>query len=186
MNYSETKYRLAIVLAVVAILATLGISAPPKSDAGPSIPRVGDLAPPPPPQLHAATPDVPPAQKSKVKPPFSLNGKATWYGKALDGRETASGERYDMFRFTAAHRNLPFGTLLRVTNRRNGKWVVVRVTDRGPVASGRVLDLSYAAARQIGMLEDGIVSVRIEKFEPTPPPVRTAPVQQAKLRSPQQ
>jgi rare lipoprotein A (peptidoglycan hydrolase) len=164
VNYSETKYRLAIVLVVVAILASLGVSSPSIADLGPSIPRVGDLAPPPPAIRPSA--DVPPVvQQPKAKPPSSLDGKATWYGKILQGRETASGEPFDMFRFTAAHKKLPFGTVLRVTNRQNGKWVVVRITDRGPLAPGRVLDLSYAAARQIGMVEAGVVSVHIERLD---------------------
>ncbi len=90
-----------------------------------------------------------------------------------------------MYQFTAAHRGLPFGTVLRVTNRRNGKWVVVRVTDRGPLDPGRLIDLSYAAARQIGMVGAGIVPVRIEKLDAkTLRPLPNAPVQQAKLQSP--
>jgi rare lipoprotein A (peptidoglycan hydrolase) len=180
VNYSETKYRLAMVLVVVAILASLGVSSPSTADVGPSIPRVGDLAPPPP--ALALAPDAPLVQQPKAKIPSSLDGKATWYGKALQGRETASGEPFDMFRFTAAHNTLPFGTVLRVTNRQNGKWVVVRITDRGPLVPGRVIDLSYAAARQIGMVGTGIVSVHIERLDSkTLRPLQTSPVHQAKL-----
>jgi rare lipoprotein A len=169
-----------MVLVVVAILSSLGISSPSTADVGPSIPRVSDLAPPP--ALPSLSGNVPPAQQPRAKTSSPLDGKATWYGQALQGRETASGEPYDMFRFTAAHMKLPFGTVLRVTNRKNGKWVVVRVTDRGPVVPGRVLDLSYAAARQIGMLEAGVVAVHIEQLDSkTLRPTRALPAQQTKL-----
>lgn len=186
VNYLGMKYRLAIVLVVVAILADLGISSPSIADQGPSIPRVGDLAPPPSPIVIGPSLAVPSSvRQPKAKKPTFLDGKATWYGPVLQGRETASGERFDMYQFTAAHRGLPFGTVLRVTNRRNGKWVVVRVTDRGPLDPGRLIDLSYAAARQIGMVGAGIVPVRIEKLDAkTLRPLPNAPVQQAKLQSP--
>ena len=74
----------------------------------------------------------------------------------------ASGEIYDMYKLTAAHRDLPFGTYVRVTNLSNGKKVVVRINDRGPFKRGRIIDLSYAAARKIGMVKDGSTRVRIE------------------------
>jgi len=86
-------------------------------------------------------------------------GSASWY--ALDGRMTANGERMNSRRMTAAHRRLPFGTRIRVTNLRNGKSVVVRVNDRGPFAKGRVLDVSKAAARRLGFLGRGHTRVKI-------------------------
>ena len=89
-------------------------------------------------------------------------GKASWYGKYFDGRHTATGERYDMFRFTAAHRELPLGTLVKVTNLRNGKWVVVKVNDRGPVPRSRIIDLSYGAAQILGMRARGLAVVRLD------------------------
>lgn len=89
-------------------------------------------------------------------------GPASYYGNELAGRPTASGERFDPGRLTAAHRTLPFGTRLRVTNLRNGQSVVVRVNDRGPFSGNRVLDLSQEAARQIGMLRQGTARVRME------------------------
>jgi len=89
-------------------------------------------------------------------------GLASWYGRDFNGRPTASGEIFDMYGYTAAHRSLPFGTRVRVTNEANGRSVVVRINDRGPWVEGRILDLSYAAAKQLGMLEAGVIRVRLE------------------------
>lgn len=85
-------------------------------------------------------------------------GSASWY--ALDGRTTANGERMNSRRMTAAHRRLPFGTRIRVTNLRNGKSVIVRINDRGPFVRGRILDVSKAAARRLGFLGRGHTKVR--------------------------
>lgn len=89
---------------------------------------------------------------------------ASWYGPKYHGRRTASGEVYDMYRLTAAHRSLPFGTKLRVTNLRSHRSVVVVVTDRGPFVRGREIDLSFAAAEKIGMVEEGLAQVKIERL----------------------
>ena len=89
-------------------------------------------------------------------------GRASWYGHALQGMETASGEAYDMNGMTCAHRSLPIGALVRVTNLRNHKSVIVRVNDRGPVPETRVIDLSYAAANVLGFSHRGLASVRID------------------------
>lgn len=91
-----------------------------------------------------------------------LQGMASWYGPGFHGRRTASGERFNSGAMTAAHRNLPFGTQVRVTNLNNGRSVVVRINDRGPFIRGRVIDLSAEAARAIGMLRPGVAPVRIE------------------------
>ncbi|MFY3743175.1 septal ring lytic transglycosylase RlpA family protein [Anaeromyxobacter sp. Red801] len=92
-------------------------------------------------------------------------GLASYYGKRHHGRRTASGSRFDMHAMTCAHRTAPFGTRLKVTSLESGKSVVVKVTDRGPFAGGRVVDLSYAAARKLGMVEDGVVRVRVEPVD---------------------
>lgn len=92
-------------------------------------------------------------------------GRASWYGEAFQGRPTASGEPFDMYAHTAAHRNLPFGTRVRVTNLENGRSVVVRINDRGPWVEGRIIDLSYAAARELGMLEAGVVRVELRLLD---------------------
>jgi rare lipoprotein A len=89
-------------------------------------------------------------------------GQASWYGKALAGKPTASGEIFNHELFTAAHRSLPLGTKVRVTNVANGKSVEVKVNDRGPYADGRIIDLSRAAAHALGMIEDGVTQVRLE------------------------
>lgn len=86
---------------------------------------------------------------------------ASWYGPGFHGRKTASGETYNQNGLTAAHRSLPFGTRVKVTNTRNGKSVVVRVTDRGPFIKGRVIDLSRAAASAIGMIQSGVARVNL-------------------------
>ncbi|UCH77466.1 MAG: septal ring lytic transglycosylase RlpA family protein [Candidatus Coatesbacteria bacterium] len=88
-------------------------------------------------------------------------GAASYYGREFHGRATASGEKFDMNALTAAHKTLPFGTRVRVTNLANDKSVVVRVNDRGPFVEGRIIDLSYAAAKKIGMVEAGVVRVEI-------------------------
>ena len=88
-------------------------------------------------------------------------GTASWYGLKFHGRRTASGERFDMNELTAAHPSLPFGTLLEVRNVRNGRSVVVRVNDRGPFSKNRILDLSFAAAREIGLVRAGTAPVEL-------------------------
>jgi rare lipoprotein A len=93
-------------------------------------------------------------------------GTASWYGKQFHGRQTASGDTYDMFQFTAAHRTLPLGTLVKVTNLRNGKWVIVKVNDRGPYVGHRVMDVSYGAAQMMGFRQRGIERVKLEVIEP--------------------
>ena len=89
-------------------------------------------------------------------------GNASWYGGKFHGRTTASGERFNKHEFTAAHKKLPFGTILRVTNLRNGKDVYVRINDRGPFIKGRVLDLSLASAEALHFNRRGVIRVKIE------------------------
>jgi len=89
------------------------------------------------------------------------SGIASYYADRLHGRRTASGERYDRNAYTAAHRRLPFGTNVQVTRLDNGETVTVRINDRGPFVKGRVIDLSYTAAKKLGMLRRGVVRVRV-------------------------
>ena len=101
-------------------------------------------------------------------------GEASWYGPDFHGKTTANGERYNMLGLTAAHRTLPFNTLLRVTNLANQRSIVVRVNDRGPFLKGRILDLSYAAARALGANRSGVIRVQIRivgNRAPRSPPV---------------
>ena len=92
-------------------------------------------------------------------------GIASYYGEDFHGKKTASGEVFDQWKLTCAHRDLPFGTRLRVTNLNNKKSVLVRVNDRGPWVPGRLIDLSYAAAKKIDMVQQGLVKVRVEIIE---------------------
>ena len=98
--------------------------------------------------------------------PARESGIASYYAEALNGQRTASGERYDRQAFTAAHPTLPFGSRVRVTNLDNGRSVVVRINDRGPYVENRVIDLSYAAARELQFLSDGTTRVRLEVLDP--------------------
>ena len=91
-----------------------------------------------------------------------LRGHASWYGGVFNGRRTASGERFDMYAMTACHPTLPFGSMVRVVNLKNQRSVVVRITDRGYLFKGRVIDLSFAAAQKLAMMKAGLAEVRLE------------------------
>jgi len=118
------------------------------------------------------TPDsnqgIPGQTQDSVKPvparKFQV-GKASWYGRLFQHKKTASGEPYDMHDFTAAHRTLPLGSWVKVTNLRNEKSVMVRINDRGPVTKSRILDLSYGAAMILGLGDDGVAKVRLDVIE---------------------
>jgi rare lipoprotein A len=121
----------------------------------------------------APTPPAPaapsPAPAASLPPPaptpvFTEQGLASWYGAFHQGQTTASGEAYDMHELTAAHRSLPFGTVVRVTNLESGKTVKVRINDRGPHVKNRIIDLSSHAARELGIRDDGVARVKIEQF----------------------
>ena len=92
-------------------------------------------------------------------------GIASYYGKKFDGRTTANGETFNMYKVSAAHRVLPLGTVVKVTHLENGRWVVVKVNDRGPYIEGRVIDLSFAAALELEMVKQGTARVMIEIVE---------------------
>jgi rare lipoprotein A len=106
-----------------------------------------------------------PAAGDAARAGATQTGVASWYGHPHHGRRTASGEIFDMRTLTAAHRTLPLGTRVRVTNLKNGRGVEVRVNDRGPYVAGRIIDLSHAAARVLDAVEDGVVPVRVEVIE---------------------
>lgn len=95
------------------------------------------------------------------EPVYKAVGLASYYGRKFHGRRTASGERYDMKAMTAAHPVLAFGSRVEVTNLKNGRKVQVRINDRGPFIKGRIIDLSYAAAKRIGMLSQGVAKVSV-------------------------
>ena len=112
------------------------------------------------PQAKAEVPAAKPAGKPTNLP--ANVGKASWYGPGFTGKKTASGKIFDDGKFTAAHKTLPLGSTARITNLSNGKSVKVEINDRGPYTGNRIVDLSRAAARAIGMVDDGIVQVRVE------------------------
>jgi len=103
---------------------------------------------------------------SAATPVYRETGTASWYGGEIEGRRTASGEIFDMSGMSAAHRTLPLGTIIRVTNLDNSRSITLKVNDRGPFARGRVLELSYGAARELGLAAQGTATVRIESVEP--------------------
>lgn len=111
----------------------------------------------------AVTPDrYQPVAKTNAKKHWYQVGKASWYGHQFQGKETASGEAFNMHDLTAAHRTLPLGSLVRVTNLANGKQVTVRINDRGPVYRTRVIDVSYQTATVLGFRAHGIQNVRLD------------------------
>jgi rare lipoprotein A len=116
--------------------------------------------------LLGACATAPPAPRSQIRDTRESKGEfagnATWYGKNHHGGPTASGERFDMHAMTAAHKTLPMNSRVRCTNLKNGQSVTVRINDRGPYGKGRVIDLSWAAAQKIDMIDAGVVPVRCE------------------------
>ena len=124
------------------------------------------LPPVAPRDLDALTP--PPVKKQPQVAYNPLRGLATWYGRVLNGRHTASGERFNMMAMTCAHKSLPFGTVVRVVDLDTHRSVVVRVNDRGILPDNRVVDLSYAAAKELGTLKTGIANVRLEIIGQSP------------------
>ena len=126
---------------------------------------VAPLAPAPPPPPAPAQPVVVATQQHHHLLGFKLNplrGLASWYGSIWNGRTTASGETFDETKMTAAHNSLPLGTMVRVTNLNSQQSVVVRINDRGALAPNRVIDLSSAAAREIGLIDQGLAHVKLE------------------------
>lgn len=174
---------LALVVAAVTCRTPPPLSSAPSSTAAsspepePATPKVAAAAPEPPSNHDASIAIAEPKDFSheqkelaeryaKRRALSTLRGEASYYGKAFAGRKTASGETFEPERFTAAHRSLPFGTVLRVTRVSTKSVVYVRVNDRGPFGKKRrILDLSEAAAGELDMLRDGVCEVRIEVLE---------------------
>ena len=124
----------------------------------------GCTAQTPPPSAPSVTEPAERPQASAGRPFFTQTGVASFYGATQDGNLTASGDTFDQHGFTAAHRTLAFGTVVRVTNTQNGRSVKVSINDRGPHIKGRIIDLSYAAARALGVGNKGLLHVRLEAF----------------------
>jgi rare lipoprotein A len=172
LNFLQNLVSACLFLALAGC-ATRRVSAPSQpSTASPdtieSTKRATDTEP-------AATPATPlpspaPKRSKPAQTPASAGymeeGNASWYGVPFNGRRASNGEIYDMYKLTAAHRTLPFETMVRVTNLNNGKSTTVRITDRGPFVDNRIIDLSLAAAREIESIGPGVVPVRVEVLTP--------------------
>jgi rare lipoprotein A len=144
-------------LMVMLVAATLASCAERKVPAGP-------LPAPPSAPAPAAAPAIPPvAPVSRI---YRETGTASWYGREFHGRTTASGEIFDMYGMSAAHRTLPLGTVIRVTNLDNNKSVTVTINDRGPFVKKRIIELSYGAAKELGFIAQGTAPVKIETLKP--------------------
>jgi len=153
------RRRLAESLAVILSVASLGAGAA----SGPSSLEAAKVTPQP-----VITAGVHKTRKTNPPKPKAYQvGTASWYGQQFQGRKTASGEPYDMRDLTAAHPTLPLGTFVKVTNLRNGKAVVVRINDRGPVVDGRIIDVSDNAAQILGFKTRGVQTVRLDLYHPT-------------------
>jgi rare lipoprotein A len=142
------------------------IEPPPASQPGPTTPANSRQTAKSVPQESSPVISVPPA----AKPIFVETGLASWYGAPYHNRRGSNGQVYDMNAMTAAHRTLPLGSIVRVTNLKTGRSALVRITDRGPFVPGRVLDLSLAAAKQVDVWLPGVATVRIDVLE-TPAPL---------------
>ena len=136
-TFCSSSWRVALLLALLLTTGSTGLAAPK--------PRAA---------LRLAAHGGPPRIRQV--------GKASWYGSKQQGKQTASGERFHQHQLTAAHRTLPLGTIAKVTNLETGQAVQVKITDRGPHAKGRIIDLSRAAAQRIGLKQDGTARVRVE------------------------
>lgn len=151
------RHRLTHGLAILLSIVSLGAAQGPHSSES-SQARAN-------PASQAATNQI---KAHKPRKPYQV-GTASWYGSDFEGKPTASGEPYNMYDLTAAHPTLPLGSMVRVTNLRNGRVVVVRVNDRGPIVPGRIIDVSYSAARVLKFKEKGLQRVRLDLVqEPQP------------------
>ncbi len=152
----------SVCLVSIGCAAKRPVSAAPPSQPAPTPSSTAESAknstkvPPNAPDRHSKTPATP------APPGYTEEGNASWYGNPFHGRHASNGEIYDMYKLTAAHRTLPFETMVRVTNLNNGKTTTVRITDRGPFVDNRIIDLSLAAARAIDSVGPGVVPVRLE------------------------
>jgi rare lipoprotein A len=148
--------RFALFICLVLALSVLALSAHiARAPAGPLVPRPGD-------------PDGA-APSRHVE-----SGMASWYGRSWQGRRTASGQRFDARKLTAAHRSLPLNSKVRVTNLANGRSVEVTINDRGPYVEHRLIDVSAEAAKKLGMTKDGVVPVQVETVKPAAPETEVA------------
>jgi rare lipoprotein A len=161
---AKTSLRIWLAAGASSVLLVVGVLAVSprtvQADARLSQPAV--TAPPVAPIASTTPVTLAPEQPAEHSTTNALHGFASWYGGVFNGRKTASGERFDMYAMTACHPTLPFGTVVRVVNHSNGRAVVVRITDRGYLYGGRILDLSYGAAQKLEMIKPGLTKVDLE------------------------
>jgi|SRR5277367_501401 len=160
------RRRIAHGLALACMIASLGAAQAPNISEAKSAPGSSD-------QTKAEV-------RKQAKPKAYQVGTASWYGEFFVGKPTASGEPYDMYDMTAASLTIPLGTYVRVTNLRNGKAVVVRVNDRGPVVPGRIIDLSYGAAEALQFRQHGLQRVRLDVVNSSTMKAKAVPPSQHK------
>jgi rare lipoprotein A len=161
---SKSALRIWLAAGAFSVLLVAGVLAfsPRTVEADARLSRPTSTAPPAVPIASATPALLAPQKPAETSTAHALHGVASWYGGVFNGRKTASGERFDMYAMTACHPTLPFGTLVRVVNRKNRRSVVVRITDRGYLYSGRILDLSYGAAQKLEMIKPGLAQVDLE------------------------
>lgn len=143
-----------VLAAVVVILSTRTVHADARLRTAPAPPAAS--------LVQSATPESLASQSAIPAKGHKLRGFASWYGGIFNGRKTASGERFDMNAMTACHPTLPFGSIVRVINPKSHRAVVVRITDRGDLLDGRIIDLSYGAAKRLAMVETGVAPVELQ------------------------
>ena len=152
---------LTYMMTIVLLVATMEAASPASSESQPPIEKMKATSI----ETGPTTPRLPYKPNLRPAKPYAI-GKASWYGRQFHGRTTASGEPFDMFTLTAAHRTLPLGTWVKVTNVRNGKSVIVRINDRGPVPQSRIIDLSFEAATLLDLRARGVEKVRLDMVQP--------------------
>jgi rare lipoprotein A (peptidoglycan hydrolase) len=154
-GFSERRPPLVICLGLLLSQGCAMLKSPSET----AVPTETTTQPAPRPLAPAQPPDK---KSAPVEAKLPQTGEASWYGAKHQGKQTASGATFDQARLTAAHPSLPFGSKIKVTNLSNGKSVEVEINDRGPFAENRIIDLSQAAAKALGMIESGTTTVRLE------------------------
>jgi len=152
---------LTYMMTIVLLVATMEAATPASSESQPKIENMKATSI----ETGPTTPRLPYKPNLRPAKPYAI-GKASWYGRQFHGRTTASGEPFDMFTLTAAHRTLPLGAWVKVTNVRNSKSVIVRINDRGPVPQSRIIDLSFEAATLLDLRARGVDKVRLDLIQP--------------------
>jgi rare lipoprotein A len=164
ISFKHVKSNISSVTLLLLAAVLFGCTASPRF-AGKSADSSSGNGPSKPVRTSESSREAPRVQTPDGKALLTLEGVASYYADEFHGRLTSNGETYDMHGLTAAHRTLPFGTKVRVTNLENGRSVVVRINDRGPFKEGRIIDLTLGAAKELDMIRNGTAKVRLEVLE---------------------